>query len=324
LEIRDLSLSFATRAGNVRILDRVCLSVGRDEMVGLVGESGSGKTVSALATVGFLPPAAHVESGQILFEGTDILRLDRAAMRAIRGRRVAMVFQSSRGALNPLIRIGEQLSRVYRLQEGLSPARAREEAVAMLRRVGIADAERRVRAYPHQISGGMAQRVLLAMMLACKPALLIADEPTTGLDVTIQAQIFELLKDIRARSGASVLLITHDLGVVAETCSRMVVMYAGQVMETGDCVSIFARPRHPYTRHLLRSVLRVDRAREAPVMGSQPNESVLYSAAGCRFAHRCPIVIDICRQSVPAVRGENGRRVMCHRDGEEDGAAAEG
>ena len=169
LEIRDLSLSFATRAGNVRILDRVSLSVGRNEMVGLVGESGSGKTVSALATMGFLPPAAHVDAGQVLFDGTDLLRLDRAGMRAFRGRRVAMVFQSSRGALNPLMRIGEQVSRVYQLQEGLSPAQAREEAVAMLRRVGISDAEQRVRAYPHQISGGMAQRVLLAMMLACSP-----------------------------------------------------------------------------------------------------------------------------------------------------------
>ena len=324
LDIRDLTLSFATSKGPVTILEGVSLSVGGNEIVGLVGESGSGKTVTALATMGFLPPAARIESGQIDFEGADLLSLDEQSMRAIRGRRIAMVFQSARGALNPLMRIGDQLARVYQIQRAMPQRQAYREAVDMLRRVGIADAERRVRAYPHQISGGMAQRVLLAMMIACSPALLIADEPTTGLDVTIQAQMFDLLKDIQAQTRASVLLITHDLGVVAETCRRIVVMYAGQVMETGDCLSIFAQPRHPYTQHLLSSVMRVDRPVVAPPVGGPPSEALVYAARGCRFAHRCPIAIDVCRrETLPRISAGPGHDVMCHRVGEGYGAAAE-
>ncbi len=324
LDIRELTLSFPMRHERVTILDHVVLSIGENEIVGLVGESGSGKTLTALATMRFLPPAARVEAGEIFFEGADLLALDETAMRGVRGRRAAMVFQSSRSALNPLMRVGDQVARVYQLQGAMAPGPAYRAAVDILRRVGIPDAERRARAFPHQISGGMAQRVLVAMMIACRPALLIADEPTTGLDVTIQAQIFELLKDIQAETKASVLLITHDLGVVAETCRRIVVMYAGQVMETGDSTSIFAHPRHPYTQHLLSSVMRVDRAVEAPRVNGQPSEKVIYSARGCRFVPRGPCAREICRrEALPRIEAGPGHLVMCHRDGERYAAAAQ-
>jgi oligopeptide/dipeptide ABC transporter ATP-binding protein len=312
------------RQKRVTILDHVSLWMGENEMVGLVGESGSGKTLTALATMRFLPPSARVEAGEIFFEGADLLSLDENSMRDVRGRRVAMVFQSSRSALNPLMRVGDQLARVFQLQGAMGPAPAYRAAVDILRRVGIPDAERRARAFPHQISGGMAQRVLVAMMIACRPALLIADEPTTGLDVTIQAQIFELLKDIQAETKASVLLITHDLGVVAETCRRIVVMYAGQVMETGDSISIFAHPRHPYTQHLLSSVMRVDRAAEAPRVNGQPSEALVYSDRGCRFVQRCPAAREICRRETPPrIEAGPGHLVICHRDGERYGTSAQ-
>jgi oligopeptide/dipeptide ABC transporter ATP-binding protein len=324
LEIRDLTLSFPARHERVRILDAISLWMGENEIVGLVGESGSGKSLTALATMRFLPPTARVEAGEILFEGVNLLALEEKAMRDIRGRRVAMVFQSSRSALNPLMRVGDQVARVYQLQGGMTPGAAHRAAVDILRRVGIPDAERRARAFPHQISGGMAQRVLVAMMIACRPALLIADEPTTGLDVTIQAQIFELLKDIQAETRASVLLITHDLGVVAETCRRMVVMYAGQIMETGDSASIFAGPRHPYTQHLLSSVMRVDRTVQAPRADGQPSEALLYAARGCRFVQRCPWAAEVChREALPRIEAGPGHLVMCHRDGERHAAAAQ-
>ncbi len=324
LDIRDLTLSFPLQNERLTILDHVSLWMGENEIVGLVGESGSGKTLTALSTMRFLPPAARVEAGRILFEGVDLLGLEEKAMREVRGRRVAMVFQSSRSALNPLMRVGDQVARVYQLQCAMAPEAAYRAGVDMLRRVGIPDAGRRARAFPHQISGGMAQRVLVAMMIACRPALLIADEPTTGLDVTIQAQIFELLKDIQAETRASVLLITHDLGVVAETCRRMVVMYAGQVMETGESVSIFARPRHPYTRHLLSSVMRVDRAAEAPRTNGQPSEALIYSARGCRFVQRCPSALEVCRrEALPRIEAGPGHLVMCHREGEGHAAAAQ-
>jgi len=301
----------------VTILDRVSFWLKENEIVGLVGESGSGKTLTALTVMGFLPPSAQIEEGQVLFQGENLLALDNEGLRRVRGRRIAMIFQSPRSALNPLMRAGDQVARVYQIQRGMGYAEAYAAAVEMLKRVGIPDAERRARAYPHQLSGGMAQRVLVAMMVACQPELLIADEPTTGLDVTIQAQIFELLKDIQAETGASVLLITHDLGVVAETCQRVVVMYAGQIMEIGDSVSIFARPQHPYTERLLGSVLRVDRVVQVPPTDALPSEAVLYSAQGCRFAERCPYVRAICRaMPLPSVETEPGRFVMCHKYGD--------
>jgi peptide/nickel transport system ATP-binding protein len=334
LQIEDLSVTFPStlrpfgsaqgglgsgqaglRAGPARdekvtILDQVSFEVGRNEITGLVGESGSGKTLTSLTVMGFLPPSAQVTGGHIWFqgpvpsatEGMDLLRLGEEGMRRIRGQQIAMIFQSTRSALNPLMRVGDQVARAYQLQRGLGPAKAYQQAVDILGRMGIPQAERRARAYPHQLSGGMCQRVLVAMMVACEPALLIADEPTTGLDVTIQAQIFELIKDVQKATDASILLITHDLGVVAETCQRVVVMYAGQVMETASVESLFARPLHPYTQRLLQSVLRVDRAVEIPQVDMIPSDEVTYGVVGCRFAPRCPLVLPHCWEKRPLVK----------------------
>jgi peptide/nickel transport system ATP-binding protein len=326
LRIEDLSVTFPSvglRAGwardeKVTILDQVSFEVGRNEITGLVGESGSGKTLTSLTVMGFLPPSAQVTGGHIWFqgpvpsategpvpsatEGMDLLRLGEEGMRRIRGQQIAMIFQSTRSALNPLMRVGDQVARAYQLQRGLGPAEAYQQAVEILGRMDIPQAERRARAYPHQLSGGMCQRVLVAMMVACEPALLIADEPTTGLDVTIQAQIFELIKDVQKATGASILLITHDLGVVAETCRYVVVMYAGQVMETALVEPLFAKPLHPYTQRLLQSVLRVDRAVEIPQVDMVPSDEVTYGVVGCRFAPRCPLVLPHCWEKRPLVK----------------------
>ncbi|MGB9594523.1 MAG: ABC transporter ATP-binding protein, partial [Anaerolineae bacterium] len=234
-------------------------------------------------------------------------------MSTVRGRKIAMIFQSTRSALNPMMRVGDQVARAIRIQKGVGGKEAYAEAVQLLKQVGIADAEKRARAYPHQLSGGMCQRVLVAMMLACRPSLLIADEPTTGLDVTIQAQIFEMIREVQRETGASILLITHDLGVVAETCQRVVVMYAGQIMESASVASLFARPLHPYTRMLMGSVLRVDRRVEPPRLGSVMREEVTYSIVGCRFAPRCPVALPVCWEQKPETEvAENDHQVACH------------
>jgi oligopeptide/dipeptide ABC transporter ATP-binding protein len=310
------------RDEKVTILDQVSFEVGRNEITGLVGESGSGKTLTSLTVMGFLPPSAQVTGGHVWFqgpvpsetEGMDLLRLGEDEMRRIRGQQIAMIFQSTRSALNPLMRVGDQVARAYQLQRGLSPAKAYQQAVEILGRMDIPQAERRARAYPHQLSGGMCQRVLIAMMIACEPALLIADEPTTGLDVTIQAQIFGLVKDVQKATGASILLITHDLGVVAETCQRIVVMYAGQVMETALVESLFARPLHPYTQRLLQSVLRVDRVVEIPQVDMIPSDEVTYGVVGCRFAPRCSLVLPHCWEERPLIREwEPHHWAACHR-----------
>jgi oligopeptide/dipeptide ABC transporter ATP-binding protein len=229
-----------------------------------------------------------------------------------------MVFQSPRSALNPLMRAGDQVARTLQLQRGLAPAAARRAAVDLLRHVGIADAESRARAYPHQLSGGMAQRVLIAMMLACRPALLIADEPTTGLDVTIQAQIFELIRRVQAETGAALLLITHDLGVVSEVCHRVAVMYAGQIMEVAPVAELFARPAHPYTQRLLESILRVDRPTDLASIAPLPPIPVNYASRGCRFADRCHRVRGVCwEQRPPPVPVGEGHVTLCHAVAEE-------
>jgi oligopeptide/dipeptide ABC transporter ATP-binding protein len=316
LSIKDLSVSFPGRDRRVDILNCVSFEVFDNEIVGLVGESGSGKTMTSLVMMGFLPPSGTIERGEIWFKGRNLLDCSEAEMRKTRGREIAMIFQSTRSALNPLMRVGDQVARVYRIQRGLDAKEARKKAVAALSRMGIPDAERRARAYPHQLSRGMCQRVLIAMMVACEPALLIADEPTTGLDVTIQAQIFELIKAVQQATEASILLITHDLGVVAETCERVVVMYAGQVMEMAAVERLFARPRHPYTQLLLGSVLRVDRVIEMPEVDSGLREDVAYSIAGCRFASRCPRVLATCWQQMPlGAEIEADHWVMCHNYG---------
>ncbi|MGH2524802.1 MAG: ABC transporter ATP-binding protein, partial [Anaerolineales bacterium] len=250
--------------------------------------------------------------GHIWFDGHDLLALSERQLRQVRGAGIAMIFQSPRAALNPLLRVGEQVARALHLHRAARGAD--ETAVELLRRVGIPDAATRARAYPHQLSGGMAQRVLVAMMLACRPRLLIADEPTTGLDVTIQAQIFELIKDVQTETGTTLLLITHDLGVVSEVCQRVAVMYAGQIMEVAPVADLFARPRHPYTERLLSSILRVDRPSDLDTTRALSPVGILYDMPGCRFANRCPDVRPICwERRPPPLEVTVGHTVICHK-----------
>lgn len=314
LRVEDVTLSFTGDHGPRRILDRVTFDVHPHEVMGLVGESGSGKTITSLTVMGLLPPTARVKGGHIWFEGRDLLALPERELQQVRGASIAMIFQNPRAALNPLMRAGEQIARAVRIHRSLNGNAAYETAVELLRHVGISDAPARARAYPHQLSGGMAQRVLIAMMLACQPKLLIADEPTTGLDVTIQAQIFELIKEVQAETGAALLLITHDLGVVSEVCQRVAVMYAGQIMEVAPVADLFARPQHPYTVRLLSSILRVDRPSDLDTAQALAPTSILYDMPGCRFANRCPDVRPVCWERRPppfAVTTEHS--VICHK-----------
>jgi peptide/nickel transport system ATP-binding protein len=314
LRVEDLTLTLAADDEPRRILDRVTFEVYPHEVLGLVGESGSGKTMTSLAIMGLLPPGAKIPEGHIWFEGSDLLRLRESDLRTIRGSQIAMIFQSPRAALNPLMRAGDQVARVARLRMGLSQQAAYDTAIELLRHAGIPDATTRARAYPHQLSGGMAQRVLIAMMLACRPKLLIADEPTTGLDVTIQAQIFALMKDLQAETGAALLLITHDLGVVAEVCQRVAVMYAGQIMEVAPVNELFAHPRHPYTERLMASIVRVDRPTSLDNNATLTPMPVLLDAPGCHFANRCPDVMPACHQRrPPPAEVAAGHSVICHK-----------
>jgi oligopeptide/dipeptide ABC transporter ATP-binding protein len=314
LRLEDLTITFPAEGGPRRIIDRATFDLYPGEVMGLVGESGSGKTMTSLAVIGLLPPAARVQAGHIWFEGRDLLALSERDMRAVRGAQIAMIFQNPRAALNPLLRAGEQVARAVRIHRGLSKNAAYEAALELLRHVGIPDAAARAAAYPHQLSGGMAQRVLVAMMLACRPKLLIADEPTTGLDVTIQAQIFELIKDVQAETGATLLLITHDLGVVSEVCQRVAVMYAGQIMEVATVEGLFARPQHPYTERLLSSILRVDLPSDLEQAQALPPITLTYDSQGCRFAGQCPYVHSICWECrPPPLAVMDGHTVLCHK-----------
>jgi peptide/nickel transport system ATP-binding protein len=313
LTIKDLSVSFPRYDQRIQILDHVSFSIYKGEVLGLVGESGSGKTLSSLSVMGFLPPSARIEGGAIHLDGTSLLELSSDEMSRVRGRKAAMIFQSARSALNPLMRVGDQVARAIRIQRKIDSKEAYSQGVTLLSRVGIPDPAKRARAYPHQLSGGMCQRVLVAMMLACQPALLIADEPTTGLDVTVQAQIFELINEVQHDTGASILLITHDLGVVAETCERVIVMYAGQIMENAPVKSLFSAPKHPYTQLLLGSILRVDRRVTPPENVTTLREEVTYSIVGCRFAPRCPVALPVCWDQRPNIEQvETGHEVICH------------
>jgi oligopeptide/dipeptide ABC transporter ATP-binding protein len=313
LRVESLNLTLPADGGPRRVLDAVSFDVLPGEVMGLVGESGSGKTLTSLAIMRLLPRSARLTGGQIWFGERDLLRLPERDLRQVRGGEIAMVFQSPRSALNPLMRAGDQVARALRLQRNLAPTEARQAAVDLLRHVGISDAESRARAYPHQLSGGMAQRVLIAMMLACRPALLIADEPTTGLDVTIQAQIFQLIQQVQAETGAALLLITHDLGVVSEVCHRVAVMYAGQIMEVAPVAELFARPIHPYTQRLLESILRVDRPTDLASITPLPPIPVDYNSRGCRFADRCHRVRAVCwEQRPPAVSAGSEHVAFCH------------
>jgi oligopeptide/dipeptide ABC transporter ATP-binding protein len=294
LEVHDLRVEIPTRRGIVRAVDGVSFTVGRGEAVGLVGESGCGKTMTLRAVLGLLPPRARISGGQVLFEGRDLGRMSSAELNAVRGRRIGMIFQEPMTALNPVMRVGEQIAEGPMAHLGSSHRRAVERALKMMRLVGIPDPERRFRAYPHEFSGGMRQRVMIAMALACEPQVILCDEPTTALDVTIQDQILKLLVRLCATLGASLLFVTHDLAVIAQTCQRLAVMYAGQVVETGAVEAVFGEPRHPYTLGLLRSVPSFDNVRASlrPIPGSPPDLAA--PPRGCRFHPRCPIAQSDC------------------------------
>ena len=324
LEIQGLKTHFKTDDGWLHAVDGVDLHIDAGETLSVVGESGCGKSVTSLSIMRLLPePPARIEAGRILFEGVDLLALPEREMRKLRGDRLSMIFQEPMTSLNPVYTVGAQIAEAVRLHQKKSRAEARARAVEMLRVVGIPSPEARVDAYPHQLSGGMRQRVMIAMALACEPKLLIADEPTTALDVTIQAQVLELLRRLQKRFGMSVVLITHDLGVVAEFADRIVVMYAGRVVEEGDVDEVFRNPRHPYTRGLMRSIPPYGEARERPrrlptIDGVVPDLRAL--PVGCRFQDRCPLAIDVCRAVEPALEPYDdappGRRSRCHRAAE--------
>jgi oligopeptide/dipeptide ABC transporter ATP-binding protein len=314
LAVHDLRVSFHTDAGPARAVDGVSFTVDAGETVGLVGESGCGKSLTALSLLRLLPPGAHLApASRIEFEGADVLALPDRALRALRGRRLAMVFQEPLTALNPVLAVGDQVAEVVRVHTAASARAAWDRAVAMLAQVGIADAAARARQYPHELSGGMRQRVMIAMALVLEPALLVADEPTTALDVTIQAQILELLRALRERTGMGLLLITHDLGVVAEMASRVLVMYAGEVVEEAPVALLFARPGHPYTEGLLAAVptLDVTQSRLQTIPGTVPAPTDW--PAGCRFRDRCAHAWERCATDAPAlVQIAPAHRVRCH------------
>jgi oligopeptide/dipeptide ABC transporter ATP-binding protein len=301
LDVRDLKTYFYTAAGIVRAVDGMTYSVRPGETVALVGESGCGKSVSALSVMRLVSaPAGRIIGGQVLFRGRDLLALDEESIRRIRGREIAMVFQEPMTSLNPVLSIGRQLSEPLEIHLGMSPEQARQRAMELLSTVGIPDPERRLWQYPHQFSGGMRQRMMLAMALACGPALVLADEPTTALDVTIQAQILELMKDLSRARGIALVLITHNLGVVARYADRVNVMYAGKLVEQGSARDVYGDPRHPYTIGLLRSVPRLDEPRKAtlhPIDGQPPD--LTHLPPGCAFAPRCQYAMARCQTEVP-------------------------
>jgi peptide/nickel transport system ATP-binding protein len=309
LEVRDLVTEFRTEVGVVRAVDGVSFDIPARGTLGIVGESGSGKSVTALSIMRLLG-AGRIAGGSIRYAGKDLVKLPEPEMRALRGNRLAMIFQEPMTSLNPVFTVGDQVGEAVRLHQGKSKSEARAIAVEMFRLVGIPSPEERVDAYPHQLSGGMRQRVMIAMALACKPDLLIADEPTTALDVTIQAQILELLDKLQHELGMSVLLITHDLGVVAETCDEVCVMYAGRVVERASAETLFAAPRHHYTAGLIRSIASGDEDRLVEIKGMVPALHEL--PKGCKFADRCPRVEERCRAEEPALVPLGASYVRCH------------
>jgi peptide/nickel transport system ATP-binding protein len=315
LQIRGLKTHFATDDGVACAVDGVDLTVDRGETLGVVGESGCGKTVTALSVLKLIPmPPGRIVEGEILWQGRDLVPLGRHQMRGICSKEIGIVFQEPMTSLNPVYTVGEQIAEVVRLHEGIGRRAALDKTVEMLQLVHIPTAERRVHDYPHQFSGGMRQRVMIAMALSCNPKLLIADEPTTALDVTIQAQILDLLAELKARFGMAIMLITHAMGVVAETAQRVVVMYAGKVVEEAPVGELFSRPRHPYTQGLIRSIPRLDRAggktRLEAIPGTVP--SLVDPPKGCRFAPRCSFAMTACSRATPPLREVGpGHKVAC-------------
>ena len=316
LAVSDLRTWFHTDQGIARAVDGISFEVHSGETLGIVGESGCGKTVTSLSILRLLPqPPARIEQGSsIRFDGEELLSATQERMRALRGNDISMIFQEPMNSLNPVYTVGSQITEALRLHRGMDRAEARTEAIRLLVEVGISDADRRIDEYPHQLSGGMRQRMMIAMALSCEPRVLIADEPTTALDVTIQAQILDLLARLRDKHGMAVLLITHDLGVVAEVCDRVVVMYAGQIVETGTVGEIFTKPLHPYTRGLLASLPSVEQRgqRLASIPGTVPNPTAW--PEGCRFAERCSEYTAACGAEQPLVEiGNPSRVVRCWR-----------
>ncbi len=316
LEIRGLKTHFATDDGWLHAVDGVDININRGETVGVVGESGCGKSVTAMSVLKLLPmPPGKIVAGQILWKGRDLITLDAASMRKVRAKEIAIVFQEPMTSLNPVYTVGAQIAEVIRIHEDFNRRDAHDRATEMLKLVRIPTPERRVNDYPHQFSGGMRQRVMIAMALSCNPQLLIADEPTTALDVTIQAQILDLLNELKERIGMAIMLITHAMGVVAETAQRVIVMYAGQVIEEANVNELFSNPRHPYTQGLIRSIPRIDTAaahkvRLEAISGTVPK--LIAPGVGCRFASRCKFVTEECGSATPILREvAPGHKVAC-------------
>lgn len=313
LKVNNLTTSLELARGNFNAVDGISFELEAGETVALVGESGCGKSLTALSIMGLVPsPPGRVVGGEILFGNNDLLLKSEKQMQAVRGKDLAMIFQEPMTSLNPLLRIGEQLAEGVRLHEGINRAQAGEKALELLRLVGISSPASRMREYPHQLSGGMRQRVMIAIALACNPRLLIADEPTTALDVTIQAQILHLMQDLQRRLGTAILLITHDLGVVASVADRVLVMYLGRIVEAAPVQQVFRQPLHPYTQGLLRSIpnLKQRSKRLQQIEGMVPNP--MQQPAGCRFNDRCPYASACCREEEPALQVlQDGRRVAC-------------
>jgi peptide/nickel transport system ATP-binding protein len=324
LQVSDVAVEFGRRGKTLRVVEGVSFEIGRGEALGLVGESGSGKSVTSLAIMRLIPErSGRVAHGRIEFEGRSLLDLPASAMPAIRGRDMAMIFQEPMSSLNPVMTIGDQIAEALLLHGWPDKAKRRARVVEMLRLVGIPNPEGRLGAYPHQFSGGMRQRVMIAMAVACSPKLLIADEPTTALDVTIQAQVLELMKKVRQELGTAILLISHDLGVIADVCERVIVMYAGRVVEEGDIRTILRKPAHPYTQGLLKSVPRKDEERERlfQIPGAVPMAGSI--KRGCPFRARCDRAIPKCHETMPPMfRFAEGHRAACWVTAAQAGVAA--
>ncbi len=311
LEVKNLKTQFVKKKSTVTAVDDVSFTIEKGKILGIVGESGCGKSVTSLSILGLLPAIGRVADGEILFKGMDLTKLKPSEMSRIRGNEIAMIFQDPLTSLNPVLTVGRQLSESFIIHQNLSKKEALEKSINMLRRVGIPSPELRIRSYPHQLSGGMRQRVMIAMALSCNPELLIADEPTTALDVTIQAQILKLMRDLSADMGTAIMLITHDLGVVAEMADNILVMYAGQVVEYADAETIFTHPQHPYTSGLLQSIPRLEEQAERlySIDGAVPD--IQNMPKGCRFAPRCPYADDSCHVQRPELRSTEHGFVRC-------------
>lgn len=313
LKVENLQTYFFTEAGVVRAVDGITFSVKQGIIHGLVGESGSGKTVAALSVMRIVPRPGRIVGGRVFFDGTDILSLKDEEVRQLRGKKISMIFQDPISSLDPLFTIGSQLTEVLIQNKKVSKQEAKEEAIKLLDIVGIPEPEKRFSAYPHELSGGMKQRVAIARALIARPSLVFADEPTTNLDVTIQAQVLELLKDLKKNFDMTIVLITHDMGIIAETTEYVTVIYAGQISESADTRTLFLNPKHPYTESLLKAVPRLDKKRQlVAIPGNVPN--LISPPTGCRFHPRCPYAIEICREKVPVLEEtEPGHYVACHR-----------